>query len=67
MKIVMFQYNRAASAIIQESTLAAATKNNRLAGNKFLANGYEDRFLWEETVVQQPKKQQEFMIFGNWQ
>lgn len=67
MKIIMFQYNRAASAIIQESTLAAAAKGNRLAGNKFLANGYEDRFLWEETVVQQPKKQQEFIIFGNWQ
>lgn len=67
MKIVMFQYNREASAIIQESTLATAAKGDRLAGNKFLANGYEDRFLWEEAVALRPKKQQEFMIFGNWQ
>ena len=67
MKIVMFQYNRDASAIIQENTLATTVKGDRLATNKFLANGYEDRFLWEEAASLRPKKQQEFMIFGNWQ
>jgi hypothetical protein len=69
MKIIMFQYNRGASAIIQESTLAnenIAQKNVPLL-NRFLANGYEDRLLWEEAASLRPPKKQEYVIVGNWQ
>ena len=76
MKIVMFQYNRSASAIIQESTLAAAPPKDRPVGNCFLinghqdrllANGYQDRLLWEGIAPVEPKKTTEFLIPGNWQ
>ena len=69
MKIIMFQYNRGASAIIQESTLAnenIAQKNVPLL-NRFLANGYEDRLLWEEAAFLRPQKKQEYVILSNWQ
>jgi hypothetical protein len=67
MKIVMFPYRRDLSAIIQENTLATPPRNNRLVANSFLANGYEDRLLWEEAASLKPKKPQEFAILGNWQ
>jgi hypothetical protein len=69
MKIVMFQYNRSASAIIQESTMAAERNadSKQLVSNRFLAGGYSDRFLWEEATALRPKKPQEYAIVGNWQ
>jgi hypothetical protein len=69
MKIVMFQYNRAASAIIQENTLAREGKpqDNQLVSNQFIAGGYEDRLLWEEAVHLQPRQPKEYCISGNWQ
>ena len=68
MKIVMFQYNRSASAIIQESTMANKnTTSNRMATNSLLAGGYNDRFLWEEAAPLGPKKIREYTIIGNWQ
>ncbi len=69
MKIVMFQYNRDASAIIQNSLLATAKNSDskQLVANRFLASGYEDRLLWEEAASLRPKKLQEFIIRGNWQ
>lgn len=69
MKIVMFQYNRNASAIIQANTLAKGEDGlkNRLTKNRFLAGGYEDRFLWEEAASLRPKNPNEYIILGNWQ
>ena len=69
MQIIMFQYNRESSAIIQESTLATThpPNRNRIVDNRFLANGYEDRLLWEEAASLRPKKPQEYCIFGSWQ
>ena len=69
MKIVMFQYNRAASAIIQENTLAkeGALQGKQLAINRFIAGGYEDRLLWEEAANLRPQQPKEYCIVGNWQ
>jgi hypothetical protein len=69
MKIVMFQYNRGASAIIQESTLSdeSFAQKNRPLLNRFLASGYEDRLLWEEAASLRPQKQQEYNILSSWQ
>jgi len=69
MKIVMFQYNRDASAIIQNCILATANKSNskQLVANRFLASGYADRLLWEEAASLRPKKLQKYIIRGNWQ
>ncbi len=69
MKIVMFQYNRGASAIIQESTMATerSADSRQPVSNRFLANGYTDRLLWEEAAALHPKKPQDFAIVGNWQ
>jgi hypothetical protein len=67
MKIITFQYNKGVSAIIQESTLSTATNRNQLVKNRFLENGYEDRFLWEEAASLKPKKPVVYHIPGNWQ
>lgn len=69
MKIIMFQYNRDVSAIIGTSTLANEHPQgqDRLVTNRFLANGYEDRFLWEEAASLHPPKPREYIISGNWQ
>jgi hypothetical protein len=76
MKIVMFQYNRSVSAIIQENTLAAPPSKKRPVENCFmtnghddrlLTNGYEDRLLWEENAPLPPKKTTDFIILGCWQ
>lgn len=69
MKIVMFQYNRNASAIIQSNSLATPKNSDskKLVANSFLAGGYEDRLLWEEAASLRPKKLQEYIIRGNWQ
>jgi|GEM_PF-1629026 len=76
MKIVMFQYNRSVSAIIQENVLAAPPNKKRPVANCFLANGYEDRLLtdgyqdrvlWEKTAPLEPKKMTDFIILGSWQ
>ena len=69
MKIVMFQYNRVASAIIQENTLAREgnSLDNKTATNKFIAGGYEDRLLWEEAANLRPQQPKEYCIPGNWQ
>lgn len=69
MKIVMFQYNRETSAIIAENTLASEhpPEQSRLVTNRFLANGYADRLLWEEAASLRPKEPREYIIPGNWQ
>ena len=69
MKIVMFKYNKSCSAIIKGTTMSQDDHctRNRLASNQFLANGYEDRFLWEEAASLRPEKKQEYSIPGNWQ
>lgn len=69
MKIVMFQYNRNVSAIYRHNTTSNinATGSKQFVNNRFLANGYEDRFLWEEAAFLHPKKTLEFAIPGNWQ
>jgi hypothetical protein len=69
MKIVMFQYNRETSAIISESTLADEQPpgHSRTVCNRFLANGYTDRLLWEEAASLRPKEPREYIIPGNWQ
>lgn len=69
MKIIMFQYNRDASAIVSESSMATEKKKNcrQLALNSFFANGYEDRLLWEEAASLRPKKPQPYAIPGTWQ
>ena len=76
MKIVMFQYNRSVSAIIQESTLASPPHKKQPVANRFLTNGYEDRLLtngyqdrvlWEETAPLPLKKTTDFIILGSWQ
>jgi len=67
MKIVMFQYNREASAIIQGKALATASPRKQLVANQFLANGYEDRLLWEEAASLRPKRPEVYHIPGNWQ
>lgn len=69
MKILMFQYNRETSAIIAASTLASEPppKQRCLVTNRFLANGYTDRLLWEEASSLRPKEPREYIISGNWQ
>ena len=67
MKIVMFQYNRDVSAIIQGNSLATDTSKKRLVANRFLANGYEDRLLWEEAASLRTKTTTNYLIPGNWQ
>nr|WP_321468861.1 hypothetical protein [uncultured Desulfobulbus sp.] len=67
MKIVMFQYNRESSAIIQQSELSRKKDSRALTQNSILANGYNDRFLWEETQPRKPKPKSEYIIPGNWQ
>jgi len=67
MQIVMFQYNRTVSAILQEN--APEREDGKLPyrqiTNRFLANGYEDRLLWEE--ADRPRQPKEYCIPGNWQ
>jgi hypothetical protein len=69
MKIVMFQYNKAASAIIQENTLAreGVVQGKQLTSNRFIAGGYEDRLLWEEAANLRPQQPKDYCIPGNWQ
>jgi hypothetical protein len=69
MKIVMFQYNRAASAIIQESAMANERRlqDKQLTTNRFIASGYEDRLLWEEAASLRPQQPKEYCILGTWQ
>jgi hypothetical protein len=69
MKIVMFHYNRDASAVYRQNNdpCTGARRGNQLVSNCFLANGYADRLLWEEAASLKPKKTQEFAIPGNWQ
>jgi hypothetical protein len=68
MKIIMFHQNtRNDSAIIQSTSLATTTNKNRLVANEFLANGYEDRFLWEEAASLRPKKPERNYLSDNWQ
>jgi len=69
MKIVMFQYNRAASAVILDTTLAreGSPRDNQLVSNQFIAGGYEDRLLWEEAAHLRPLQPKEYYISGNWQ
>jgi len=69
MKIVMFQYNRAVSAFIQENTLAQEgnSLDKKIVANKFIAGGYEDRLLGEEAANLRPQQPKEYCILGNWQ
>ena len=67
MKIVMFQYNRESSAIIADSRLSQTKSPRQLTDNSILANGYTDRFLWEEAANLKQKPKSEFIILGNWQ
>jgi hypothetical protein len=69
MKIVMFQYNRAGSAIALDGALSRerAVADRRPVVNRFLAGGYADRLLWEEAAHLRPKQQKEYSIPGNWQ
>jgi len=67
MKIITFQYNKGVTAITQKNSLATATNRNQLVKNRFLENGYEDRFLWEEAASLKPKKPEVYHIPGNWQ
>jgi len=68
MKIVMFQYNKAVSAIIQMNSMVDEQQGNQCpVTNRFLANGYEDRLLWEEATNLKPKPSREYCIPGTWQ
>ncbi|MBM9537398.1 hypothetical protein [Desulfobulbus alkaliphilus] len=69
MKILIFQYNRENSAIITESTLASEQPpgHSGLVTNRFLANGYADRLLWEEAASLRLKEPREYIIPGTWQ
>ena len=69
MKIVMFQYNREASAVIQDNALGRKryARNKQLTVNCFIAGGYGDRLLWEEAANLRPKPPKEYPIPGNWQ
>ena len=68
MKIVMFQYNRAASAIIRCNTMGQedSPESKKMKTNCFLAGGYTDRLLWEEAASLRPKKQENYIILSNW-
>jgi len=65
----MFQYNRATSAVILDTTLAkeGSPQDNQLVSNQFIAGGYEDRLLWEEAANLRPRQPKEYCILGNWQ
>jgi hypothetical protein len=67
MKIIIFQYNRGAAAIIGENTLGTTTPNKNVVDNSILANGYMDRLLREEIVAPHQSKKSEYIILGNWQ
>lgn len=69
MKIIMFQYNRDASAICSTNALTSAndSTHHRLTANRFIAGGYADRLLWEEAASLRPQDRQEYLITGHWQ
>jgi hypothetical protein len=69
MKIVTFQSNRTASAITQGNTHAkeGVYPGMQLISNRFIAERYEDRFLWEEAACLRPQQPKEYCISGNWQ
>ncbi|MDD2465911.1 MAG: hypothetical protein PHI97_18080 [Desulfobulbus sp.] len=67
MKIVMFQYNREASAIIKENNLGRGKSKKQTLDNSILANGYSDRLFWEEIASIKAKPKSEYIIPGNWQ
>lgn len=67
MKIVMFQYNRDASAIISETTLGKVRGKRQLINNSILASGYGDRLLWEEASTHKAQPKSEYIIPGTWQ
>ncbi|MBM9616512.1 hypothetical protein JWJ90_19795 [Desulfobulbus rhabdoformis] len=66
MKIVMFQYNRDASAIISDNNLSRSGAEHQIQNNSILAHGYHDRLLWEEAASLKPKPKSEYIILGNW-
>ncbi|MCL2457583.1 MAG: hypothetical protein FWF31_01785 [Desulfobulbus sp.] len=69
MKIVTFQYNKEVAAVLSNNVLARTTlagKNSETT-NIFLANGYADRLLWEESANLRPAKPRDYCIAGNWQ
>jgi hypothetical protein len=69
MKIIMFQYNRTASAIIQENGLSgrAYAQSPLHLSNQSLKNNSTDRLLREECIPRQHAEQQPFIIQGVWQ
>lgn len=70
MKIVMFQYNRGASAITQKTSRLsdqALTQNYVNTLTRSFTERYQDRLLCKEMASLRPKLQQEFVILGTWQ
>ena len=67
MKIVMFQYNREASAIISENTLSQTTSTRQNQAQSHLNQKYNDRFLWEGVATFKEPPKNEYIILGNWQ
>jgi len=67
MKIVMFQYNREASAIISENTLSQPTFPRLDQAQSHLTQKYNDRFLWEGVATFKEPPKSEYIILGNWQ
>lgn len=67
MKIVMFQYNRGASAVLRQHSSMEENHPINQATNRFLASGYGDRLLWEEAADLKPRQPSHYAIAGNWQ
>ena len=69
MKIIIFQYNRNAAAIEHGDNLTAADCSGKTGArvNRFIASGYDDRFLWEEAASLRNQKPVEYSIVGVWQ
>lgn len=69
MKIITFQYNKRASAIIRGDATRQenGTEINLQLVNHFMVNGYEDRLLWEEAASLRLGKNRDYAILGVWQ
>nr|WP_320009549.1 hypothetical protein [uncultured Desulfobulbus sp.] len=67
MKIVMFQYNREASAILSQNALGQAKISQKRLQESPLPQSYNDRFLWEGATSFTTPPQGEYIIPGNWQ
>lgn len=69
MKIITFQYNKSASAIIRGDATRRekGTEINLQLVNHCMTNSYEDWLLWEEAASLRLGKNRDYAILGVWQ